>query len=173
MCAKCSGLLEIEYDFDAISKEFNRKVRNIWHRGLSCNLISKYCNCLGIQKIEVNPCYTSFIGNIKYNYFDPVNASLEIGRRGMFKYEKGAFFPKVTEADLNTMSRLIAKSRDVLDKTELLRKLKSLSNWKDFFKLFSTDGLNVKYRRSLSDVKTSVERFSLFSLKSRVLLYNF
>lgn len=154
------------------SREFNRKVRNIWHRTLTCNLITKYCNCLGIQKIEVNPVYTSFIGNIQYEFFDSVNASIEICRRGMYKFVKGAFYPKVTEDDLNTMSRLILKSRDVLDKTELLRKLKSLSNWKDFFNFFHTDGFKVRYRRSLNDCK-SFERFSLFSLKSRVLLYKF
>jgi len=155
------------------SREFNRKMRNIWHRGLTCNLIQKYCNCLGIQKIEVNPVYTSFIGNIRCDFFDPTNASLEICRRGMNKFKKGAFFPKVTEDDLDTMSRLISNSqlRDVQDKTELLRKLKSLTNWKDFFNLFKQTG--IKYRRSFDDLKESFERFSLFSLRSRVLLYKF
>jgi len=148
------------------NKETNRKVKNIWHRTLTCSLIQKYCNCLGIQKIEVNPCYSSFIGNIKYKYFDPISTSLEIGRRGMFKFVKGAFYPKVTEADLDTMSRLITKSRDVQDKTELLRKLRSLSKWKDFFNFFKQT--EIKYRQSLND---NVRRFSLFSLKSGVLTF--
>lgn len=153
------------------NKEFNRKVRNIWHRVLTCNLINKYCNCLGIQKIEVNPVYTSFIGNIKYKYFDPINASLEICRRGMNKFEKDTFFPKITEDDFDTMSNLIKNNqmRDVQNKTELLRKLKSLITWKDFFNLFKHTGL--KYRRSLDDLKESFRRFRLFSFKSKVLLY--
>jgi IS605 OrfB family transposase len=155
------------------SKQFNSKVKNIWHRNLTCNLIKKYCNCLGIQKIEVNPTYTSFIGNIQYEYFDPINASLEICRRSMYKFEKGAFLPKVTKEDLDTMSRLISDDqlRDVQDKIELLRKLKSLSSWRDFFNLFKQMG--VKYRRSLNDFKKSFERYSLFSLKSKVLFYIF
>jgi len=155
------------------SREFNRKVRNIWHRGLTCNLIRKYCNCLGIQRIEVNPCYSSFIGNIQYSYFDPVSASVEICRRGMNKFVKGTFFPKVTKDNLDTMSKLIRnnQSRDVQDKTELLRKLKSLISWRDFFNLFKQT--EIKYRRSLSDLKESFERFSLFSLRSSVYLYKF
>ena len=152
------------------SREFNRKVRNIWHRTLSVNMITKYCHCLGIDKIEIKPCYSSFIGNIQYEFFDPVNASLEICRRGMFKFEKGTFFPKVTEADLDSMRGLITKSGDVRDKTELLRKLESITSWVGFFNLFQTDGLKVKYRRSLSEWS---ERFRLFSRKSSIILYQF
>jgi IS605 OrfB family transposase len=156
------------------NKEFNRKVRNIWHRTLTCTLIDKYCNCLGIQKIEVNACYSSFIGNIQHEFFDPVNASLEICRRGIFKFEKGSFYPKITEADFDTMSKLINNQlRDVQNKTELLEKLKSLTNWRDLFNFFKSDGLKVKYRRSLDDLQNSFQRFSLFSLKSNIVFYSF
>ena len=51
----------------------------------------------------INPVYSSFIGNIQYNYVDAVNASIEIGRRGLFKYIKGTFYPHIRCKDLDTM----------------------------------------------------------------------
>ena len=47
------------------SREFNRKVRNIWNLNFQKHLISKYCMELGIKLIEVLPIYSSFIGNIQ------------------------------------------------------------------------------------------------------------
>jgi hypothetical protein len=44
----------------------------------------------------VNPAYTSTIGNLKYDYYDPINASLEIGRRGYLYNKRGMndqFYP--------------------------------------------------------------------------------
>jgi hypothetical protein len=46
----------------------------------------------GIKMIEVNPCYSSFIGNLINNAYDPVAASIEICRRGIIKYLKGGNF---------------------------------------------------------------------------------
>jgi hypothetical protein len=72
----------------------NRKTKNLWHRTLSQNLIQKYCNVLGVEKVEVLSAYSSFVGNIQHPHFDPVNASLEIARRGVVKYCKGSsIFP--------------------------------------------------------------------------------
>ena len=64
------------------NKETNRKVKNLWNKGLILNIIRRRCNENGIEFVEVNPCYSSFIGNIKYKYIDAINASIEIGRRG-------------------------------------------------------------------------------------------
>jgi IS605 OrfB family transposase len=89
------------------SNEANRKTRNIWHRTLTTNLILKYCNSLGIEQIPVNAAYSSFIGNIQHNYFDPINASLEIARRGIVKYTKGgSIFPVLDGNDFDTMCLL-------------------------------------------------------------------
>lgn len=153
------------------AKEFNREVENIWHRTLTAHLINKYCNILGIQKIEINPCYTSFIGNIKYKYFDPVNASLEILRRGIFKFIKDSFLPEVTDTDRNTMSNLIkSQVRDVCQSTELLQKVKSLPNWRDLFYLFKQS--EIKYRHFLKDVEF-FKSSALYSFESKVVLYSF
>jgi IS605 OrfB family transposase len=155
------------------NREFNRKTKNIWHRTLTNNLINKYCNSFGIQKIEVNPIYSSFIGNVQHNFFDPVSASLEICRRGLYKFEKGKFFPELTSKDLDTMSNLIKNQvRDVQDMTESNSKnILSLSidnlTWPKAFNFFKS--CKYKYRNSLNNFK----EFRLKSIKSNVLFYNF
>lgn len=68
-------------------KSFKRKTQNLWCREFQKDLIQKYTECLGIIHIEINPAYSSFVGNMVYECFDPVAASLEICRRGMIKYK--------------------------------------------------------------------------------------
>jgi IS605 OrfB family transposase len=138
------------------AKEANYKTKNVWHRTLTTDLITKYCNTLGIQLVEVNPAYSSFIGNIKHNYYDPLNASLEIARRGRTKYLKGDFYPKLERSDLNTMCLL---GLDVSDK--------SISSWIEAYSYFKHAKL--RYRKELN---CSLE-YNLSSHKSCVSLYNF
>jgi len=69
--------------------EFNRVVKNIWHRTLTMNLINKYCFELGIIKVGVDPAYSSLIGNLTYNEYDCIASALELCRRGFIKYKKG------------------------------------------------------------------------------------
>ena len=123
-------------------KESNRKTKNLWHRSLSAKLIDKYCNKNGVIKIEIEPQYTSFIGNIEHQFIDPVNASIEIGRRGMFKYKKEKFFPEFNvDTIVNAMSRL-NKSRDV-------SYLKDCTNWKEMYRNVQKSGL--RYRAAMDD----------------------
>lgn len=68
-------------------KSFKRKTQNLWCREFQKELIEKYTERLGIIHIEINPAYSSFVGNMMYECFDPVAASLEIARRGML-YKK-------------------------------------------------------------------------------------
>lgn len=79
--------LSFEHD-ESQSKSFNRKTKNLWCREFQVELIQKYTERLGITHIEINPAYSSFVGNMLYECFDPVAASLEICRRGMIKYKK-------------------------------------------------------------------------------------
>lgn len=147
------------------SREFNRKCKNIWNLNYQQNLINKHIDENGLLKVEVNPCYTSFIGNINYGFFDPVNASIEIGRRGMYKYNKGfKMIPTVTEDNLNTMVSLFSDSG--LDVSEL----ESCNSWNSYhFKFKQT---KCKYRFGLKDVK-SFKSFSMNTDKSKVLVYTF
>jgi len=68
-------------------KSFKRKTKNLWCREFQKELFQKYTEKLGIIHLEINPAYSSFVGNMVYECFDPVAASLEIVRRGMIKYK--------------------------------------------------------------------------------------
>ena len=68
-----------------------------------------------------------------YNLFDPIAASLEIGRRGIFKYLEGHFYP-----EFNTANFINDKMYD---------ESKECNSWKDMFELFKTS--KVSYRRKL------------------------
>ena len=104
---KC-GSFVIE-DLDGIkgkneaSKEANRKINNIWGREYIKNLISKHCGMRGIELIKIQPQYTSFIGNILHPYVDATNASIEIGRRGLYRYDIEKKYPSLGEQELGTM----------------------------------------------------------------------
>ena len=150
------------------NKEFNRKVRNIWNLSFQKNLIQKNCNQLGIKLIEVNSCYSSFIGNIQYNYFDPINASIEIGRRGLNSFIKNnKLFPSITETNVDTMSKLLQQN------AVELRDVQHLKNWKDWFNIFKQTGN--RYRCSLDECAkhTSYKEFSMNNKKSCIKIYNF
>lgn len=146
------------------SKEANRKTKNIWNLEFQKNLINKHCNENGIIKIEINPVYSSFIGNLIYNYFDPVNASIEIGRRGIFKYVKGSsILPKITSTIIDTMSNRFSKSmRDV-------QSIKDCKNWKELYTLFIKS--EIRYRWQLDDIKFNC--FRKDNIKSKVNLLIF
>jgi len=138
--------------------EFNRKVKNVWNLNLQLNLIKKYCTNYGIKLIEVNPVYSSFIGNILYNDFDAVNASIEICRRGMIKYEKNnSLFPEITDTIIDTV---VERFKTSFPDVQLVKECYS---WKDLYKLLNDTGC--KYRRQLN------ENFNCFShenIKSNV-----
>jgi IS605 OrfB family transposase len=57
-------------------------VLNTWNRKLMFNNILKRCKIEGFKAWLVDPKYTSTIGNLQYNIYDPINSSIEIGRRG-------------------------------------------------------------------------------------------
>jgi hypothetical protein len=67
-------------------------------------IIEKRCNEYGIELRKVNACYSSFIGNIQHNYVDATNASVEIGRRALLKFDKGTgLFPELRQEDMRTV----------------------------------------------------------------------
>jgi hypothetical protein len=138
------------------STEANRKTKNVWNLEFQTNLINKHCNTLGIQLIEVNPCYSSFIGNILHSDFDPANASTEICRRGIVKYKKGNnFYPELTSTILDTVvDRFNESIPDV-------QGVKDCQNWIDLYKLFKQTG--IRYRWQLN--KTDFNCFSQLNQK--------
>lgn len=144
------------------SREYNRKIKSIWLRGFTAELIKKYCAIQGIELLEVVSAYSSFIGNIRNNDYDPVNAATEICRRGVVKFEKGVFYPKLCRRDKRTMANLLkGKLGDLAYKA-----VYNLSDWKKAYLLFQKTGS--LYRRS-----SNSEELSFESHKSEVFEWKF
>ena len=65
-------------------KNFNRLCNNQWLRNDFANNIAKRCNIFKIKLLNVNPTYSSFIGNFLYRDLhlpDMILSSIEISRR--------------------------------------------------------------------------------------------
>jgi hypothetical protein len=106
--------------------EFNRQVKNVWNRTLQTNLISKYCNKLGIKLLEVLPMYSSFIGNMIYSNYDPIASSIELGRRGFYKYEKGKLYDSLTRINQEKLDYLLGENVVAEDWKDLYFRVKDL-----------------------------------------------
>ena len=161
---KCSMFVMEDLNFNEgkeslkVSKEANRQTKNVWYRGLFAQMITKLTTQYGISLIEVEPSYSSFIGNIMYKNFDPINSAIEIGRRGLYKFIKNcASLPLITEGILNTVAEILLKNGEDVSKMNKMSKV----TWKSLFNLIK------KYRwRGSSDLVTSRCRMS--TKKSRV-----
>ena len=122
-------------------KGFNRLTINQWNRNTPFEILSKYFK----NKIfKVNAAYSSTIGNCLYNYPDPINASLEIARRGfeviiLKKVKEGvsSFYP---EFNLSMMREEIRNQTTHLE----------LNSWKELHTFLKNSKL--KYRVSLDEV---------------------
>lgn len=135
-------------------KSFNRLAKNKWKRDTLVSALKKQCLINKIDFIEVNPVYSSFIGNVLNEAPDPIAASLEIARRAMFKYIKGQFYPELIKAE--SLFNQWKESASWV-----------YSSWKELFDIAKTS--KVKYRRSLDLFKSEV--FRLKTSKSMVNLY--
>jgi IS605 OrfB family transposase len=135
----------------------NRKNKNLWKRELFINNLTKRLNISGINIYSVNPAYSSFIGNIQYDYTDAVNASLEIARRGYeyrIKKNKKGFYPAL------------------LVKHHWKEMAAKYANWKEFY--LEAKNLKLKYRVSLEECQRTFKVFQQnSSCKSKVLNYAF
>jgi hypothetical protein len=134
-----------------------RLVNGRWDRGRIVNNLRKRCGLNGIELIEVNAAYSSFVGNVNYgddHTPDQVASSIEIARRGYKKYDKGWFYP--VKKNIENLKKLWKQDLD----------WNSLS-WKELFNLSKESKL--KYRFSL----IRKEFFRLFSYKSNIILYSF
>ncbi len=145
-----------------LGKRFNRLTINQWNRNLPFEILSKYFK----NKIfKVNAAYSSTIGNSLYNFSDPINASLEIGRRGfeviiLKKRNKegvSGFYPEFN----------LLKMRDELRKQTAGLELNS---WKELHTFLKNS--KVRYRVSLDDASTLHKVFcrKFYSKKSKVII---
>jgi IS605 OrfB family transposase len=135
-------------------KKYNKLCNNDWNRNLFVNNLIKRCGIEGINVYNINPAYTSVIGNLKYDYCDPVNASIEVARRGyQFNkmYIKNSFYP---EFSLKNQWNQWKKDIDLF--TE---------DWKNFYKHLKT--LNMKYRVPINQLvykKLCVKNIMFYSI---------
>lgn len=105
---KCSKLciedLNIKSSNKGNGKNFNRLCNNVWNRSLIVNKLKMLSNIYNFELVEVNPVYSSFIGNLLYGNNecpDMVASSIEIARRGFKKFSKGWFYPEFNVENLN------------------------------------------------------------------------
>ena len=163
---KCSVFVMEDLNFNESKetlkkgKEANRQTKVVWNRGLFTQMITKLTTQYGIRLIEVQASYSSFIGNIMYKNFDPINSAIEIGRRGLYKFIKNCTsLPLITEGILNTVAEILAENGEDVSKMNKMSKV----TWKGLFNLLK------KYRwRGSSDLVTNRCRMS--TKKSRVKL---
>ena len=118
-------------------KNFNKLCNNKWERTVFVNKLKMLANLHKFNLVEVNPAYSSQVGNIAYgdeNTPDMVAASIEIARRAYKKFDKGWFYP-----------RFNIQFRD----EQWKQTLGSVENWKDLFRKIKESKL--KYRFQLLD----------------------
>ena len=141
-------------------KSFNRLVINQWNRNTPYSILSKYFK----NKIfKINAAYSSTIGNCLYNFPDPINASLEIGRRGfeviiLKKKDKGgmsSFYPEFN---------LLKMREEIRNQTAHLE----LNSWKELHAFLKNSKL--KYRVSLDEVTHPMFSRKFYSKKSNVII---
>jgi len=144
--------LKFKQKDSGLGKTFNRITKNLWKRNKFIDNLSKRIAFFGGIIFSINPAYSSFIGNIQHEYSDPINASIEIARRGyeIIIQKNKKFYP-----DLNNV-------KDQW-KEYLTEDIKS---WKEFF--LKIKNLGLKYRVSLD---TSSRVFSLFHKKSKIVYF--
>ena len=139
-------------------KYFNRLCNNVWKRNLFVNKLKNLSLLCNFSLVEVNPCYTSFIGNVIYGDEttpDMVAASIEIARRGYKKFEKSWFYPSVRDKKINEQWK---------------QTLSRFDDWKSAFQEIKKS--KVKYRFLLQDyVQNAV--FSKFYSQKQLLKYSF
>ena len=141
-------------------KKFNRKTYNIWNRDLFINNLKKRCNLYSIRFYEIYPQYSSFIGNLMYDYTDPINASIEMARRGtdfFLAKDKTKFYPELTIDSLKDQWKKYL-SEDV-------------KTWKEL----KDKNPKMRYRVSLTEAKKKhrTRVFQMSSQKSKVTCHNF
>ena len=159
---KCSRIcledLNIKSSDKKKGKEFNRLCNNVWCRNLVINKLKMLSNIHGYCITEINPAYSSFIGNILYGTEDTpdmVASSIEITRRAYNKFKTGHFYPSIQFDHLNEQWK---------------QTLDGLNSWKEMFNKVKESGL--KYRFLLLDcIKNAV--FSKNYIKQYITLYTF
>lgn len=79
-------------------RKHNKLLKNKWCYSLTKQNLQVLCGTYGVKFVEINPAYSSVIGNFLYGSKttpDLVAASIELARRGYKKFLKSWFYPKM------------------------------------------------------------------------------
>jgi len=151
----------------------------MWLRDKLGNNLSKWCNTFGLKFLEVESKYSSIYGNIifrKENLPDPVNAALEISRRGYEfnaqylenkKEQKRNIIKPVWDDFKESISEALEAFRSFAARNG--RKCNHMTDISDLYDLYCVlKKENIPYRVATTDaiIKSNGLRFS--SRKSRV-----
>jgi uncharacterized protein YuzE len=138
---KCKYIFIEDLNFKCVDKGkvFNRLTKNLWKRNILIENLEKRCNINNQKLFKINPAYSSFIGNCMYDFIDPINASIEIARRGyeiIIKKSK-KFYPIICLKE--TLKHQWKEKVNV-----------GTGSWKELFDLVKN--LKMRYRVSTDDV---------------------
>jgi hypothetical protein len=139
-------------------KELNRLCKSKWLKTLFTNNLEKWCSIYKLNLIQINPCYSSLIGNILHKDFDPISSSIEIGRRGFESYiqkDRNKFYPEFNKEFIQEWCR---RKNIILEGV--------VESWKELF--HSLKNSKLKYRIPLEEIVPK----SVFSLNSSKSLTN-
>ena len=154
----CIEDLCIESRDNCRGRNLNRLCNNVWNRNLVVNKLKMLANMHGYFLTEINPAYSSFIGNMLYGDEttpDMIAASIEIARRAYNKFNKGHFYPKFS------IEALDEQWKQTLSRAE---------DWKEAF--YKIKELGTMYRFQLSDcIRNAVFRISY--KKKKISIYKF
>ena len=161
---KCKKVVveDLKFKSNLLERSLNRLCKNSWDRCLFKNKLKMLSKLHGYEVVEINPCYTSQVGNIIYgdeNTPDMVAASIEIARRGFKKYQKSWFYPSFNKS----LSRINEQWKQTLSDN-------FIKDWKGLFQLIKESKL--KYRISLDKCKVS-KVLSLNNKKSYISLMTY
>ena len=144
------------------SKKLNKLCKNKFRYSNIKQHLNTLCNIYGVEFIEVNACYSSFIGNFSYGSNttpDMIAASIEIARRGYKKFNKEWFYPSVVNTE---------RLQEVLG-NQWKKELKlNYVGWKTFFNQIKK--LKLKYRFQLDGSKAVLSKNHY---KKKTILYCF
>ena len=152
--------------------KFNKLCNNQWNRNLLVSQIKKM-NCLyKIRTLEVQPQYSSFIGNLVYRVHqlpDYVLASIEISRRGYEFYHQ--YILKDKKMEKNIIFGNYEKDRNLYHLS--LEEIGIRESFNSFMEMYSfVKNSKVRYRVSLDEIDSSRVLRKLF-IKSYTEFYDF
>ena len=139
----CIEDLSIKSSDKGHGKTFNRLCNNQWNREVTVSNLKVLTSTYGIELIDVNPIYSSFVGNLEYGDSvtpDMIASSIEIGRRGYKKFSKGWFYP--------TLNLEKVKNKFNQWKEEIYSDVKS---WKELYDNIKKSGMRYRFQLNESD----------------------